>query len=65
MSDERADSEAEQRAFDAKARWHREQAALPLKAKFRLLLQLQRQELPLVERQRVLKPWERPWDIEP
>jgi hypothetical protein len=45
--------------------WHRRQAALPLKEKVRVLLELQRQELPLLARQRPLKPWERPWEITP
>jgi hypothetical protein len=52
-------------AIDSKARWHREQAALPVREKVRILLELQRQELPLVERQRPLRPWERPWPIDP
>jgi hypothetical protein len=52
-------------AFEAKARWHREQAKLPLKEKVRILLELQRQDLPLVARQRDLRPWERPWPIDP
>lgn len=51
--------------FEAKARWHREQAQLPLEEKARILIELQRQDLPLVARQRALKPWERPWPIEP
>ena len=53
------------RAFEAKARWHREQAQLPLREKVRILIELQRQDLPLVARQRALKPWEQPWPIEP
>lgn len=53
------------RMFEAKVRWHREQAALPLEEKFRILLLLQKQDLPLIERLRPLKPWEKPWDIEP
>jgi hypothetical protein len=63
MSDH-CDSDAE-RLFEAKAKWHREQAGLPLKDKVRLLLELQRQDLPLIERQRPLRPWERPWMIDP
>jgi hypothetical protein len=51
--------------FEAKARWHRAQARLPLKEKFRILLELQRQDLPLLARQRPLQPWEHPWTIEP
>ena len=51
--------------FDAKAAWHREQAALPLKEKFRILLELQREDLPLVLRHRTLRSWERPWTVEP
>ena len=65
MSDQPFDRAAAERRFDAKARWHREQAQLPLKEKIRILLELQRQDLPLIERRRALKPWERPWQIEP
>jgi len=50
---------------DGKARWHGSQASLPLREKVRILLDLQRQELPLIKRHRPLEPWERPWDIEP
>src|ERR1051325_5492606 len=63
MSDlNRSDLEAR---FRAKRDWHRWQAGLSLKEKFRILLQLQRQDLPLIKRQRPLRSWERPWDIEP
>jgi hypothetical protein len=65
MSEERFDRAAAQRTFDRKLKWHREQAALPLKEKVRILLQLQKQDLPLIERLRPLEPWERPWPIEP
>jgi hypothetical protein len=51
--------------FERKRAWHRAQAALPLKEKVRILLTLQRQELPLIAKRRPLRPWERPWDIEP
>ena len=49
----------------AKREWHRLQAGLSLKDKFRILLQLQRQDLPLIERRRRLRSWEQPWNIEP
>ncbi len=51
--------------FDRKRVWHREQAKLPLKEKFRILIALQRQDLPLIARRRPLRPWERPWDVTP
>lgn len=51
--------------FEAKARWHREQAKLPLKEKVRILLELQKQELPLLATQRPLRDWEKPWPIDP
>ena len=51
--------------MESKAAWRRAQAALPIKEKFRILLQLQKQELPLIEKHRPLKPWEKPWPIEP
>lgn len=48
-----------------KREWHRQQARQPLRQKVRILLELQRQELPLLARQRSLRPWERPWDVTP
>ncbi len=45
--------------------WHQAQARLPLREKVRILLELQRQELPLLTRQRALRAWERPWDVTP
>jgi hypothetical protein len=53
------------RLFEAKAEWHRAQARLPLQEKVRILLELQRQDLPLIERRRPLREWERPWPITP
>lgn len=49
----------------AKRDWHVAQARLPLREKVRILLDLQRQELPLIQRLRPLRTWERPWDITP
>ena len=48
-----------------KLEWHRHQAHQPLQRKVEILLDLQRQELPLLARQRQLRPWERPWDVTP
>lgn len=45
--------------------WHRRQAQQPLPEKFRILIELQRQELPLLAAQRPLRSWERPWDVTP
>jgi hypothetical protein len=53
------------RSLANKAAWHREQASLPLRRKVEILLALQRQDLPLLARRRPLRPWERPWEIEP
>ena len=50
---------------EAKADRHRRQAQLPLPEKVRLVVELQRLCLPLLERRRPLAPWERPWQIEP
>jgi len=52
-------------AFEAKRKWHEEQARLPIKEKMRILLQLQRDDWPLLAKHRELKWWEKPWDIEP
>jgi len=51
--------------LDAKVDWHRAQARLPLREKFRILLELQLQERVLIVRHRPLRSWERPWPIEP
>lgn len=51
--------------IQSKERWHREQASLPVREKVRILLELQRQDLPLIQRYRALQPWEKPWAIEP
>lgn len=58
-------SHAADRVREQKRRWHADQAKRPLREKVRILLELQKQELRLLERQRPLKPWERPWHIEP
>jgi len=49
----------------SKAAWRRAQVALPLREKVRILLELQKQDLPLIARRRLLRSWERPWPIEP
>lgn len=51
--------------LDRKRAWHKAQAAAPLREKFRILLELQRQDLPLIARQRPLRSWERPWEVTP
>ena len=45
--------------------WHRAQARRPLRDKVEVLLELQRQDLPLLRRQRPLRSWERLWNVEP
>jgi hypothetical protein len=50
---------------ESKARWRQLQRSLPLREKVRILLKLQRQHLPLLQRLRRLEPWEKPWPIEP
>ncbi len=63
MSEERCNPA--DRLFEQKRAWHVAQARLPFREKVRILLELQRQELSLLERLRPLRPWERPWEIEP
>ncbi len=48
-----------------KAALHQRHASLPLPEKVRLVMELQRIVLPLIARQRPLRSWERPWEIEP
>ena len=42
-----------------------ERAGLSLREKVRQVIELQRLQYPLLARQRVLRSWERPWEIEP
>ena len=48
-----------------KEAWHRAEASRPVREKVRILLALQRQDLPLLSRHRPLRPWERPWAVDP
>ncbi len=48
-----------------KAELHRQRAHMRLREKVRIVLELQRICLPLVEHQRRLAPWERPWPVVP
>jgi hypothetical protein len=54
-----------ERQAQAKARWRREMAGRPLREKIGLLLEMQRRLHPILRRQRAMRWWERPWDIEP
>ena len=51
--------------FRAKTEGHRRQARLPLKEKVGILLELQRQDHPLLQRHRQLEWWEEPWPVAP
>jgi hypothetical protein len=64
-TDDAARDAAVHRLLDAKAEWHRAQARLPVREKVRILLELQRQDLPLIARRRKLRSWERPWPVTP
>ncbi len=61
---ERAEPEAV-RLFAAKREWHRQQAQLPLKEKVRILLQMQKDDYPILLKRGGLRSWEKPWNIEP
>ena len=50
---------------EAKADLHRRREGLLLREKVRLVLDLQRICIPLLQRQRPLAPWEHPWSVEP
>jgi hypothetical protein len=54
-----------ERLYQGKVALHRRHAALPLPEKVRLVMELQRVVLPLLAKQRALRSWERPWEIEP
>lgn len=57
--------ESNEQVYEAKQRWHEEQRHLPIKEKVRILIELQKADLPLIARQRPLKPHERVWPVEP
>ena len=61
----RVPAEEMEAIFASKREWHRRQAQRPVKEKVRILLELQRQVYPLLQRQRQLQWWEKPWEIEP
>jgi hypothetical protein len=48
-----------------KAELRRDREVLPLPEKIRQVMELQRLQYPLLARQRTLRSWERPWEIEP
>jgi hypothetical protein len=48
-----------------KAALRARRVALPLREKVRMLLELQRLHFPLLKQRRAVRPWERPWEIEP
>lgn len=54
-----------ERIFNAKQEWHKKQAKLPLKEKVRILLQMQKDDYPILKARGVLRSWEKPWNIEP
>jgi hypothetical protein len=62
---ETASSAVVERLRRGKAALRDRHANLPLPEKVRLVMELQRIMLPLIARQRPLRPWERPWEIEP
>jgi hypothetical protein len=51
--------------FEAKREWHKKQARKPVKDKVRDLLQMQRDYYPILKARGKLRPWEKPWDMEP
>ena len=61
----RPTSELFDRLYAAKRMLHKTRAMLPLSAKVAAVMQFQRIVLPLIARQWPLRPWERPWEIEP
>ena len=53
-----------QRLREGKEALHEKRRSLSLREKVRAVLLLQRAHIVLLARQRPLKPWERPWDVE-
>jgi hypothetical protein len=48
-----------------KATLRQQRQNMDLREKVRIVLEMQRLLLPLIQRHRQLQPWERPWDIVP
>ncbi|HLB43925.1 MAG TPA: hypothetical protein VJK49_00960 [Candidatus Limnocylindrales bacterium] len=61
----RPDRELLDRLYLSKQALRAMRTALPLPAKVAAVVQLQRAMHPLIERQRPLRPWERPWNVTP
>ena len=59
-----AAQEAE-RIFAAKREWHRRQARLLIEEKARILLQMQKDDYPILLKRGRLRSWEKLWNIEP
>lgn len=57
--------ELRERAFAEKDAWHRAEAARTPVEKVAILLELQREILPILRARRPLAPHERPWPIRP
>jgi hypothetical protein len=56
-------SEEMRGVWEAKRDWHREQARLPLEEKFRILIEMQQQDAPILAARGALRAWERPWEV--
>jgi len=54
-----------ERLWAAKRAMHEAHRALPLKEKVRQVLELQKIDYEIRRRRGGLRPWEKPWDIEP
>jgi len=52
-------------AYEAKRKWREEQRHLPIKEKMRILIEMQKADLPLIAAKRPLKPHERVWPVDP
>lgn len=63
MSD--ANERAREATWAAKREWNLAQVRLPLREKFRILLELQRQDSQVLAAHGVLRLWERPSEVEP
>lgn len=54
-----------ERLFAVRRERHRRQAELPIKEKVRILLQMQKEDHPILLKRGKLRSWEKPWGIEP
>jgi hypothetical protein len=61
----RPSEELVRRQREAKARWRHEVARRPFREKVAMMLEMQKRLYPVLQKQRPMQSWQRPWSIDP